>query len=153
MAYRVMVGTTGDWNALPMGTEWLGWKQQRKSKLVQVPLSHGALEVSDTNWGPMTVRVRVQLYDTTQSALLTAIRAVYRLLMEYQTAGSGTSYYIGVENDDPSSTMVFLVQYDRVTGMDVVMSKGTRHRHCHATFTLACTSEPYMNMTRDFDGT
>lgn len=153
MAYRVMVGKSADWNALPVGTEWLGWKQQRKSKLVQVPLSHGALEVSDTNWGPMTVRVRVQLYDTTQSALLTAIRAVYMLLMEYQTAGSGTSYYIGVENDDPSSTMVFLVQYDRVTGMDVVMSKGTRHRHSYVTFTLACTSEPYMNQTVNLDGT
>ena len=152
MAYRVMVGTYGDWHALPSGTEWLGWNQKRREKLVKVPLGNGAVDVSDGLWEPMKVRLRISLPSDSPAHLETDIVTVYNLLMQYQTAGSGTCYYVAVENRGASTSMEFLVQYDRIVGMDVVMSKGTRHRHCFATFTLSCNTSPYMNRTQDFDG-
>ena len=153
MAYRVMVGTYEDWHELPIGTEWLGWNQKRRQKLVKVPLGNGALDIADGLWEPMKVKLRICLYSTSPSLVQTELATVYDLLMLYQTENQPGAMYLAIENRAPSSLMVFLVRYDKVVGMDVAVVKRTRHRHCYATFTLSCHAKPFMNLTENTDGT
>ncbi len=157
MAYKVMVGTTGNWYELPLGTEWLGWSQKRRSKMVKVPLNEGALDVGDGLWEALAVKLRVCLWSRNPGGpvgnLETQLADLYRKLMEYQSDMTGWDSFIAVEDHDPSSYSEFAIKYDRVIGMDVVFVGRTRHRHCYATFTLQCRTEPYMRQTQNTDGT
>jgi len=141
MAYSIQVGRTGDWTELPIGTEWPGWRQVRKHKLVDVPLAHGAIDVADGKWKAFDIRLRIALYDTTALGHQTDLVAVYNTLMANQTSVSGDNRYLAVFE---GATSMFEVVYDKVVGIDVGFVKRTNSKHSYAVFTLSCHTKPYM---------
>ncbi len=149
MANTIRVGTSGAWTELPIGAEWVGWKQQRKQTLVDVPLAHGAIDVADGMWKPLIARVRICLYNTTPLLHQTDLVTVYQTLMQNQSELHAETHYIAVFEGGASC---FEVKYDKVAGIDVTFVKGVKWRHSYATFLLSCHTKPYMQDMFNLDG-
>lgn len=140
MAYAIKVGRASEWIELPIGTEWTGWKQQRKHKLVEVPLAHGAIDVADGMWKALTVRLRICLYGSTVALHEQDVISVYQTLMAKQSMNSAENQYLAVFDGGMS---YFEVKYDKLVDIGIAFVTRTKSRHSYTTFTLSCHTTPF----------
>lgn len=135
--YTVMVGTTGSYTELHVGTWVSGYSYSRKSDVVEIPLMNGGVQTADGMLKPGTIEVECEM----QAADVYALNALVDTWVAAIEAKVG-NYVVVRDERHTADPVVWGWKYDRVLTMEVSFRRQTRYKVATCRATLMRSSSP-----------